>query len=207
MMNNKEGKSGPAEQLIRAFDILGSLLNYRTSDHIALVVCGGSALIAQGLVFRTTKDVDVVALLDGERLISAEKLSDSLIESSRLVALELGLPDNWLNSGPASVFNEDLPNQGFPAGFQTRLTRRDFGPILSVYFVSRYDQIHFKLYAAVDQGGPSLHLADLIALNPSVEELVAAVSWAKLHDVSPGFIATVISMLRAIGRSNVADGV
>ncbi|MCX6567328.1 MAG: hypothetical protein NTW38_13060 [Candidatus Aminicenantes bacterium] len=192
-----------ADQVYRVFDLLGVLLSQRTSDHISLVVCGGSALISLGLVSRATKDVDVVALLDRGTLVSAETMSPVLIESAHLVSLELGLPEDWLNSGPTSILNENLPNQGFPVGFQDRLTRRDFGPVLSVYFISRYDQIHFKLYAAADQGGPSSHLIDLVGLKPSDDELLAAVAWARLHDVSPAFLETVRSMLDAMERRHV----
>ncbi len=191
--------------LLQALKLLGALLEQRTSDHISLVICGGSALMALGLIPRATQDVDVVALLDGGKLVSAVPLPRALIESARLVAQELALPADWLNIGPASIFDESLPNQGFPNGFQSRLTRRDFGPVLSIYLLSRYDQIHFKLYAAVDQGGPSPHLTDLVSLNPSDEELIAAVKWARLHDTSDGFMETVRSMLRAMERKNVVS--
>jgi hypothetical protein len=46
----------------------------------------------------------------------------------------------------------ELLRFGLPDGFVDRLQRRDFGEGLVVYLASRYDQIHFKLYAAVDQG-------------------------------------------------------
>jgi len=193
--------------LLRALELLGALLEQRTSNHISLVICGGSALMALGLIPRATQDVDVVALLNGGKLVSAVPLPGALIEPARLVAQELALPADWLNAGPASIFDESLPNQGFPRGFQSRLTRRDFGSVLSIYLVSRYDQIHFKLYAAVDQGGPSPHLTDLVSLNPTDEELIAAVEWARLHDTSDGFMGTVRSMLGAMERINVISRV
>ena len=190
-------------QIFRALELLGVLLGQRTSDHVSLVICGGSALIALELIPRTTKDVDVVAILEGDRLISAETMPNVLVEPARLVALELALPEDWLNPGPASILNENLPNQGFPSGFQDRLTRRDFGPALSVYLASRYDLIYFKLYAAVDQGGPSRHFTDLVDLKPTDDELLAAVAWARLHDPSSAFLDTVRSMLAKMERTDV----
>jgi hypothetical protein len=195
------------QNLSKTFELLGALLAQRTSDPVSLVICGGSALIALGLIPRATQDVDIVALLDGGKLVSSVPLPEALVESGRLVAQEMALPADWLNAGPSSIFNETLPNQGFPNGFQNRLTRRDFGPVLSIYFVSRLDQVHFKFYAAVDQGGPSPHLTDLVGLNPTDEELRAAVDWAQLHDTSQGFMETVRLMLRALERRNVIPGI
>jgi hypothetical protein len=61
-----------------------------------------------------------------------------------------------------------------------------FGDALTVHFASRYDQIHFKLYAFVDQG-LGKHGQDLAALDPSREELLEAARWTRTHDPSPGF--------------------
>ncbi len=195
------------QYLSKALELLGALIAQRTTDHVSLVICGGSALIALGLIPRATKDVDIVARLDGGQLVSSLPLPEALIEAGRLVAQEMELPTNWLNTGPSSIFDKTLPNQGFPKGFQSRLTRRDFGPVLSIYFVSRLDQVYFKFYAAVDQGGPSTHLIDLVGLNPTDEELRAAVEWAQLHDSSEGFMETVHQMLSAMERRDVLAGI
>jgi hypothetical protein len=202
-MKTPSNKLASDVQIFRTLELLGVLLGQRTTDHVSLVVCGGSALIALGLIPRTTKDVDVVAILEGERLVSASKMPSALVESARLVALELNLPAEWLNPGPASILNESLPNHGFPSGFQDRLTRLDFGPALSVYLSSRHDLIHFKLYAAADQGGPSRHFTDLVDLKPTDDELLAAVAWARRHDPSSAFLDTLRSMLANMERSNV----
>ncbi len=70
---------------------------------------------------------------------------------------------------------------------------------LSIYFVARLDQIRFKLFAAADKGGPSYHLDDLLALNPSLSELEAAAKWAMLQDPSHGFKDTLRAMFKVIG--------
>jgi hypothetical protein len=84
---------------------------------------------------------------------------------------------DWLNAGPASLL--DL---GLPEGFLQRAQRRSYGEALTVLFASRTDQIHFKLYAAVDQGA-GWHFADLQALEPTEPELQAA-RWSRTHDPS-----------------------
>jgi hypothetical protein len=87
-MKTPSNKLASDVQIFRTLELLGVLLGQRTTDHVSLVVCGGSALIALGLIPRTTKDVDVVAILEGERLVSASKMPSALVESARLVALE-----------------------------------------------------------------------------------------------------------------------
>lgn len=60
------------------------------SERYELVVIGGSALLALGLVERTTKDVDIVALRSGEDLEGAEPLPEGLCIARDLVAREFG---------------------------------------------------------------------------------------------------------------------
>jgi len=158
-----------------------------------IAVVGGSALIALGLVSRATRDVDVVAVLRGEELISAEPLPASLLDAANIVARDFGLPSQWLNAGPAPLF--DL---GLPDGFVKRGEQRDYGQWLQVLFASRLDQIHFKLYAAVDQGA-GRHLADLQALTPSDEELIQAARWSETHDTSEDYRAMLANALKHFG--------
>ena len=75
--------------------------------------------------------------------------------AAKRVARDFNLPENWLNAGPASAV--DL---GLPDGLMERVITRQYGQKLIVHFLGRYDQIHFKLYAAVDQGAGK-HLDDL----------------------------------------------
>lgn len=85
---------------------------------------------------------------------------DVLIQARDIVARDFNLPETWLNAAPA-----DLLDFGLPRGFVERLERRDFGSALAVHFASRFDQIHFKLYAMVDQGSGK-HESDLRAMAP-----------------------------------------
>lgn len=161
-----------------------------------LVVIGGSALLALGVISRATRDVDLVAISDGLELRSAEPLPEPLERARDLVARDLGLPTSWLNAGPT-----DLLRLGLPEGFLDRVQRQEFGPGLSVLFASRLDQVYLKLYALVDQG-PGKHELDLRALSPTSEELIAAACWSRTHDPSDGY-RTILQ--QALGYLGVDD--
>lgn len=148
-------------------------------DRYEIVVIGGSALAALGLVNRATRDVDLVALAESGNLRSAKPLPDSLCTARDRVARDFSLDRNWLNAGPT-----DLLTWGLPEGFWARVVTQRYGRALVVHFAGRLDQIHFKLYAMVDQAG-GRHEADLRALRPTTDELVAAARWSMTHDPSP----------------------
>jgi len=147
------------EQFETALRLLSGRLEIAGAPTFNLVVCGGTALVATKLVIRATRDVDVVALADdyGE-LIDPAPLPEALERAAREVAEDLGLPKNWLNNGPSSG-EGGLFRLGLPNGFADRLIWKRFGAKLTVAFIDRIDQIHFKLYAAVDQFG-SYHATD-----------------------------------------------
>lgn len=161
--------------------------------HIEIVVIGGSALTALGLVRRATRDVDVLAIADKGKLHLAEPLPDALLSARAAVARDFGLDQNWLNSGPT-----DLIKWGLPSGFMTRVVTRHYGPALDVHFAGRVDQIHFKVFAMVDQGG-GRHETDLRALDPTAPELVAAARWSITQDPSPGYRSVLVEALRYLG--------
>jgi hypothetical protein len=83
-----------------------------------------------------------------------------------------------------------------------RLIKHDIGPCLTVFFISRLDQIHFKLYASVDRGG--YHIDDLMALNPETDELVQAARWSMTHDVSVGYADSLKKLLGELGYEKAA---
>jgi hypothetical protein len=165
-----------------------------------LVVVGGSGLLALGLIERSTRDVDLLALRAGDDLGSAEPLPAALEVARDRVARDFSLPPDWLNPGPT-----DLLDLGLPDGFIDRLERRDYGDSLTVYLASRYDQVHFKLYALVDQG-PGKHEDDLRALSPTEEELLAAAHWSRSHDPSEGYAQMLRDVLTHLGVDDVDLG-
>lgn len=174
------------------------------AEPVEIVVCGGSALILTGMIPRTTKDVDVVALMIAGHLASPAPLPDELLQATEEVAEDLGLADNWLNNGP-SRGEGGLFQMGLPAGFTERLTSVTYGERLTVHFIDRLDHIHFKLYASVDRGG--YHIEDLRALGPTSGELEAAARWCMTHDGSDGFRMVLKQLLKELGYEDVSDRV
>jgi hypothetical protein len=172
----------------------------RTGPESDPVEVGGSALMALELVRRSTTDVDVVAFAERGTLHSAKPFPQPLEEAKERVKRDFDLKDNWLNPGPT-----DLLRFGLPEGFWERLTSRTYGTALTVHFVGRFDQIHFKLYAMTDLG-PGRHEADLRVLGPTREELITAAKWARAHDPSPGFLMVMLSALRHLGVEDVDLG-
>lgn len=162
-----------------------------------IVVIGGSALLALGLVHRATRDVDVLAIAADGQLRGADPLPEPLREARDRVARDFGLPEDWLNPGPT-----ELLRWGLPKDFWSRTVTRHYGNALTVHFAGRFDQIHFKLYATVDQGG-GRHEADLRALAPTRDELAAAARWSMTQDPSPGYRMVLVDALHHLGAGNV----
>ncbi|MFQ6047630.1 MAG: DUF6036 family nucleotidyltransferase, partial [Gemmatimonadales bacterium] len=161
---------------------VGDLLTHE-GEHVAIVVTGGSALILQGLVDRTTADVDVLAVAQreqGRRAIRPpDPLPNPLARAIERVAQDLGLPPHWLNTVAGSQWQT-----GLPPGLQERLRWRVFGG-LSVGLVSRYD---------------------LLKLKPRLHELEEAAAWVTAQDVSEAFQAAVgevvAQVVRDVGRGD-----
>lgn len=192
------------ERFEKALKLLNGRLVLAGAPRYNLVVCGGTALVATGLVQRATRDVDVVALIDDEgALLDPAPLPQALVAAAELVADDLGLPRDWLNNGPSSD-DGGLFRLGLPHGFIDRLTWKTFGEKLTVGFISRYDQIHFKLYAAVDRFG-GYHADDLRALQPTDDEMLAAARWTRTHDPSVGYLQGLQLFFREFGYEHLID--
>lgn len=169
-------------------------------DQLEIVVIGGSALTALGLIRRATRDVDLLAIAEDGELRPAEPLPDALRTARDRVARDFDLDENWLNAGPTGLLK-----WGLPAGFMTRIVTRRYGQALTVHFAGRIDQIHFKLFAMVDQAG-GRHEADLRALHPTAAELIAAARWSVTQDPSPGYRMVLMEALSALGVENADLG-
>lgn len=190
-------------QIEESLRLLDARLAHNGASPVGLVVCGGAALLVMDLLSRTTADVDVVALMSAsQNLTSPAPFPEALEIAAREVALTMQLPDNWLNNAP-SRDEGGLFQMGLPAGFRERLHPREYGTHLTAYFIDRIDQIHFKLYAAVDRGG--YHISDLEALRPTTGELVQAAKWTLTHDVSPEFRMLLKGLLERLGHGNAAQ--
>ena len=185
--------------LEQALEALGELLESRGLEY-RLAAVGGGAMLLLGLIERASNDLDVVAQIDEIGTVTADPLAPPLLEAITDVARALGLPRDWLNTGPAALL--DL---GLPPGFADRAHVRRYAS-LELRLADRVDQIHFKLYAAVDQGLTSKHFADLRALVPTRQELLSAARWARTHDPSEGFRGDLEAALAAFGVRADDDG-
>jgi hypothetical protein len=190
------------EDLQQALAFLGEVLRERGRRY-ELVVIGGSALLLLGLHIRPTRDLDVLALVEEGKYVKVDQLPTELRQARDQVASALGLGADWLNTGPTSQLDFDLP-----VGFKDRVDIREYGNLV-IHIASRTDQIHFKLYAASDDRfsrRPSKHLADLRRLSPSPDELIAAALWARTIDPSSAFRELLVETLIDLGIED-ADGI
>jgi hypothetical protein len=194
-----------AEAIDGALQRLGKRLLYEYAEPITLVVCGGRALNVLDIASRTTRDVDVLAIVEetpeGIRLRHDQPLSKAFSEIVGEVGRDLGLPGDWLNMGPRDV----LRVYGAPQGMTERWERREYGPSLTVCFVSRLDQVHFKLLAAADPEAEPRHLEDLAQrMKPTEEEVRTAVGWLLGRKTSSWFRGNVRRAVEALGYDNIS---
>lgn len=178
--------------LENALLILGQRL-HRSKLHYEVVAIGGASLVLLGYIDRATKDLDLVALMEGEKLISAKPLPKELLKEIAEVGAALEIGEHWVNGGPTSLLDA-----GLPEGFEARLVMRNYQG-LTVHFASRLDQIFFKLYASVDHGPNSKHFADLKYLKPTNNELLNAKKWCLTQDISCDFSLMLDQALEALG--------
>ena len=166
------------QNLEEALRLLGNLLATRKRAWFWLVVCGGSALLAQEIISRSTEDVDILAVRDWEGGVDrAFPMPEALKVAAAEVADELHLGGNWLNSA-ASLHFPDL--HLLPASFWQELETRDYGNYLKISFVTRSGHIQLKTYAALNRAKPR-DLDDLRTLAPTSAETEAAVRWVLDH--------------------------
>ena len=183
------------EPLEQALNLLGEVMEVRVHPAQYFVVCGGSSLLATGLVSRqTTRDVDILARLEGNTLVTPRPLPKWLVTAAADVQKQLDLPDDWLNTQAAE---DTLFKCGFPEGMAGRLQPRSYGERLHISFIGRRDQIFLKLHAAVDQDG-GRHLQDLLELKPTPEELLDAARWTRTQDPPEGFLFLLQTMLNQL---------
>jgi len=180
-----------------ALAAVGELLE-KEHEEIALVVVGGATLNLLGLIDRTTQDVDVIARAAEPigavpaRLAPPDPLPEALQRAILRVARDFGLAPDWINTAIARQWS-----QGLPPWLPHDITWRRYGG-LHVGLVGRRTLIALKLFATVDQTVRSVHAQDLLALNPSDEELDEAAAWVATQDASDSFPRLVTEVVEHV---------
>ena len=193
------------DQFEPIFTALSEHLQDENIGHLEIVVCGGAALNVLGLVSRVSHDVDIVALVKrvDNNQVSLElpsHLDQAIVRAAHRVQKIFDLRDDWLSVQTAALFTH-----GLPEGLLTRAEARKYGSSLTIHFLSRYDQIHFKLFAALSSERRSVHVGDLLALSPSQEEMEHAALWA-LKDMPNEFYGPALKkLLTQIGYKDVSE--
>jgi hypothetical protein len=191
-----------AKLINKIFKALDRQIAVHNGSPFSIVVCGGTALAALGLIFRTTKDVDVLGeVVHNEQKIEIKKIDHFpqwFIDASGVVGRDFGLTKYWIDNGPAFQLES-----GLPLGFEQRLVQKVYGEYLCVYFISRIDQIYFKLFAALDRDG--YHVDDLFKLKPSPDEMLKAAKWVLIQDDSEEFKIKLYDFLKKKGFHDIVS--
>lgn len=191
-----------AKLIDKIFKALDRQIAVHNGLPFSIVVCGGTALAALGLVLRTTKDVDVLGeVVHDEQKIEIKKIDrfpQWFVEASEIVGRDFGLTKYWIDKGPTFQLES-----GLPLGFVQRLVPKIYGDYLCVYFISRIDQIYFKLFASLDRDG--YHVDDLLNLKPSPDEMLMAAKWVLTQDDSEEFKMNLYDFLRKKGFRDIID--
>ncbi len=177
------------KSLESALAALGATLSERGFP-VEIVVIGGSGLLLQGFIQRSTRDVDVVAIVMDGRLATPTPLPEPLMEAARDVGRTYGLGDGWLNAGPALLYEFGLPD-----GLLDRCTTRTFDA-LTVHIAGRLDLIALKLYASTTVTRHDMD--DLRSIRPSHRELLEVVPWVLAHEARR-FRSELASLLEVLG--------
>ncbi len=181
---------------------LGKQIELMKEGPIELVICGGASLNVLGQIRRTTKDIDIMGILKREKSGKLDVIEAVLpqwfIDAAENVKKDFNLPENWINVEATSIVRFGLPKD-----FIKRLMKKNYSKVLSVYYISRLDQIHFKLYASADKGGH--HVDDLMGLKPTNKEIEQAALWSMTHDISEGFRLVLKDLLKKLGFQNVSE--
>jgi hypothetical protein len=161
----------------RALFLLGEELERRGATPCHLVVCGGTALLATGVVSRVTRDVDVLATrgeVDGE-ISCAYPLPEEIRNAAADVAVELGLPANWVNAATSMLIGplEDLHKE-----IWQDLEERSYASCLRISYVGRGGQIFLKFRALAGRA-EDRDADDLKALSPDAATCRRAIDWVR----------------------------
>jgi hypothetical protein len=84
--------------------------------------------------------------------------------------------------------------------------KKSYGQCLTVYFITKSDQVHLKLLAAMDQTNKASqfrHYQDLVNLSPTEVELQSATTWLLKRECGSNFKKTLKLILDQIGHGEI----
>lgn len=186
-----------AEEMLEA---LGELLEREGLENVDLLICGGMALVLQRFSDRPTRDIDSLGMVVERG--GALELRKPLFEADLKLAIErvgtiFGRGKNWLNPGPISLHDTDLPD-----GLVDRAEVRLYGKVLTIRLCSHEDMVLLKMWAACLRSGPDMD--DLIEMGATEEEANEGYWWCLGQGAEKGALLVI---LKEIGHAEVAERV
>lgn len=185
----------------RALTELGRQMALRDADPVTVLCCGASALCVVGALSRRTLDVDAVAMIDADgEIVAVEEFSPEMNDAISAAGLSLALDRHWFNLAARAILV-----RGLPAGALERsaLHSVDFGPCLTVRFMDRIDLIALKMAAALDPLEGRRHAEDLVAIDPTREELKHGTDWIATWPSSSAFRQAFHRLLEAFDAADL----
>lgn len=158
-----------AEQMLAA---LGEVLEKQNAKIVDIVVCGGMALVLQGMTDRRTRDIDGLGLVvdnGGTLKLKKPLVGKQFSDAVERVGAVYGEGKNWFGFA-AIVLHDDTT---LPAGLVKRAMVKQYGSRLRL--CSRQDMVCLKMWAALNRSGPDM--GDLMDMGTSEEEAEAGFKW------------------------------
>jgi hypothetical protein len=186
-----------AEEMLTA---LGELLERERFGSVDLLVCGGMALVLQRFSDRPTRDIDSLGMVveqDGTLELRKPSFGADLRLAIERVGTVFGRGKNWLNTGPVSLHDTDLPE-----GLIERAEVRRYGKVLTIRLCSREDMVLLKLWAACLRSGPDMD--DLVEMGATEGEVDRGYWWCIGQGAEK---ETLIMILKEIGHAELAGRV
>jgi len=189
------------EEIHEALTTLGKQMALAYAGDVQLLCCGGSGLCVLEILNRSTKDVDALAfIVDGYKLKSIEAFSPEMNLAILKTARIHGLEEDWFNS-EATI----LLKHGLPEGILERSAphAKQYGPCLRVQFICRSDQVALKLYAAMDPAKGRRHEEDLVAMEPTKEEIKNGLGWLLSWPSNDAFKKRLAFLVEGLGFTDL----